>query len=108
MTALAWAFLVAGIVFEVAGTVALRLAIDRGRGWYAMVAVGYLLAFTLVSLALGEGMPLGVAYGIWTATGVALTAVLSMVLFREPLTRLMAVGIGLVAAGVLLIELGAR
>ncbi|MDN5548166.1 MAG: QacE family quaternary ammonium compound efflux SMR transporter, partial [Rhodococcus sp. (in: high G+C Gram-positive bacteria)] len=44
---------------------------------------------------------------IWTACGVALTAIASRILFREPLTKLMIVGIGLIAAGVLLIELGA-
>jgi len=51
-------------------------------------------------------LPIGVAYGIWAATGVALTAVLGRVLFREPLTRLMLGGIGLIIVGVLLVELG--
>lgn len=63
--------------------------------------------FRLPDLALDAGLTIGVAYGIWTACGVALTAIASRILFREPLTRLMMVGIGLIAAGVLLIELGA-
>ena len=53
------------------------------------------------------GTPLGVAYGIWTAAGVALAAVFSRLLFREPLTPLMGAGIVLIACGVLLVELGA-
>jgi small multidrug resistance pump len=67
---------------------------------------GYLLAFTLLSGALAAGMPLGVAYGIWTAVGIVVTAVLSRVLFREALTPLMLAGMGLIVAGVLLVELG--
>ncbi|MCW2088227.1 UNVERIFIED_ORG: multidrug transporter EmrE-like cation transporter [Rhodococcus erythropolis] len=63
--------------------------------------------FRFLTLALDAGLTIGVAYGIWTACGVALTAIASRILFREPLTRLMMVGIGLIAAGVLLIELGA-
>ena len=60
----------------------------------------------LLSLALDAGMGIGVAYGIWTAVGVALTAVLSRYLFDEPLTRTMVLGIVLIATGVVLLELG--
>ena len=41
------------------------------------------------------------------SAGVALTAILSRVLFQEPLTRVMSLGIALILGGVLLIELGA-
>ena len=61
----------------------------------------------LLALALGAGVPLGVAYGIWAAAGVALTAVLSRFLFKEPLTLIMGVGVALIVGGVLLIEIGA-
>ena len=43
-------------------------------------------------MTLVEGLALGVAYGIWAATGVALTATLSRMLFKEPLTKVMAAG----------------
>ena len=39
--------------------------------------------------------------------GVALTAVLSKFLFKEPLTLIMGAGIALIVGGVLLIEIGA-
>ncbi|MBR7503027.1 hypothetical protein KCW65_23395, partial [Mycobacterium tuberculosis] len=54
------------------------------------------------------GFPLGVAYGIWAATGVALTALAGRVLFRERLTRVMIAGIALIIVGVLLIEVGSQ
>ncbi|MGK5632230.1 DMT family transporter [Streptomyces sp. URMC 123] len=104
-----WVFLIGAILSEVAATLCLRVA-SRGAGrkkWFLAVGAGYLAAFALLSLALDGGMALGVAYGIWAAAGVALTAVASRVLFREPLTKVMVLGIGLIAAGVLLIELGA-
>lgn len=53
-------------------------------------------------------MALGVAYGIWGATGVALTAVGSLLLFGEPITALMGIGIIVIIAGVLCVELGAQ
>ncbi|GAA2090255.1 MULTISPECIES: DMT family transporter [Brevibacterium] len=102
----AWLFLLAAVVCEVGGTLTLRMAASGGRIWFTPVAVGYVAAFSLLSLALSHGMPLGVAYGIWAAAGVALTAVLSRLLFREPLTWLMAGGIVLIGLGVLAVELG--
>lgn len=77
------------------------------RRWYIPVGVGYFLAFTLLTLTLDQGMSLGVAYGIWAAAGVALTAVASRVFFKETITPVMMLGLGLIIGGVLLIELGA-
>ena len=69
---------------------------------------GYLLAFLLLALVLDRGMTIGVAYGIWAATGIALTAIASKFVFKEPLTKTMATGIALIAAGVLIVELSAH
>lgn len=98
--------LIAAIIFEVTGTTFLRLAVDNKR-WYVGVALSYIASFVMLSLTLSGGMPLGIAYGIWAASGVALTAFVSKLLFKEPLTWLMSFGIILVVGGVLLIELGA-
>lgn len=102
----AWLLLAVAVVAEVAGTLSLRLAATGRPAWYGAVAVGYLIAFTGLASALAHGMPLGVAYGIWAAAGVALTAIGSRVLFGEPLTRVMVLGIALIMIGVLLVELG--
>lgn len=103
---MAWLYLAAAILTEVAASLSLKAATNGKRAWYAVVIAGYLLAFAALTLALGEGLGIGVAYGIWAATGVALTAIGSRVLFKEPLTPVMGAGMALIAAGVLLIELG--
>ncbi len=100
-------FLFGAIVCEVIATLSLRVAATGRAGFYAVVAVGYLLAFTMLAGSLRLGMPLGVAYGIWAAAGVALTAAASRYFFNERLTRRMIGGIGLILVGVLLVELGA-
>ena len=103
----AWPALGGAIVSEVSATLALRQALNQ-PGFYVMVGIGYVLAFVLLSLTPKAGMPLGVAYGLWGALGVALTAVLSMLVFGEPITVLVALGIALIMAGVLLVEVGAQ
>ncbi|MCV7153066.1 DMT family transporter [Mycolicibacterium pyrenivorans] len=99
--------LVGAIVTEVIATLSLRVAANGRARFYAVVLVGYVLAFTMLLGSLRHGMPLGVAYGIWAAAGVALTAVASRFLFGEPLTRRMLAGMGFIVLGVLLIEIGA-
>ncbi|KQS09929.1 cation transporter [Curtobacterium sp. Leaf183] len=103
---MAWILLAVAIVTEVGATISLKLATDGKKVFFVPVVAGYLIAFSLLAVALTLGLPIGVAYGIWAATGVALTAILGRVLFREPLTGLMLGGIALIIAGVLLVELG--
>lgn len=107
MTSLALTCLVAAIVTEVTATLSLRMATSGRKLWWFAVAGGYTFAFTMLSVVLAEGVALGVAYGIWTAAGVALTAILSRIFFEEPLTWAMSLGLILIMGGVLLVELGA-
>jgi small multidrug resistance pump len=102
-----WVLLAGAILTEVTASLSLSAAMDL-PALYAVVVVGYLAAFLLLALVLREGMSVGVAYGIWGALGVSLTAVLAAVLFGDPLTPTMLLGIGLVIAGVLTIELGSQ
>jgi len=103
-----WLVLAGAILAEVAATLSLRASEGlKKKRWIAPVAAGYLGAFGLLTIALAHGMPVGIAYGVWAACGVALTAIGARVFFKDALTRRMAAGVGLIAAGVLLIELGA-
>ena len=106
---MSWLFLSAAIVVEVAATLGLRASDGlRRRRWIAPVAVAYVAAFTFLALSLDSGMPVGVAYGIWAAVGIALTAVLARVIFAEPLTVRMVIGIVSIGIGVLCVELGSH
>ena len=100
-----WLFLAGAILSEVTGSLSLKAALEH-PGWYALMALGFAGGFVFLSLVLRAGLPLGVAYGIWGALGVALTALLSALLFGEPLTPIMGAGLLLIIGGVLCIELG--
>ena len=102
-----WLYLIVAILSEVSGSLALQAATDR-PGWFVLVAVGYVVSFVAFSRALRRGLPIGVGYGIWSATGVALTAVAAAVIFHQALTPLMLGGIAVIIVGVLLVELGSR
>ena len=101
-----WLALAGAILTEVAGTLCLRMASQGTRLWIIPVVLGYSIAFSLLAVTLHLGMTIGVAYGIWSAVGVALTAVAGRILFDEPFTWVMGLGVVLIGGGVLLIEIG--
>jgi small multidrug resistance pump len=102
-----WLLLALAIASEVTATLSLRASEGfRRKRWIPVIVVGYLAAFTLLGTILAMGMPVGVAYGIWAAAGVAVTAVLGRVIFKDHFSALMAVGVALIAVGVAMIEFG--
>jgi len=92
----------AAIIIKVAATLAEGF---RRTRWIAPVLSGYITSLYLLWVTLSLGMPVGVAYGVWTACGVALVAIVARFLFNDPLTEKMAIGITLIVSGVLVIEL---
>lgn len=101
-----WWALAGAILVEVFATLSLRASNGfRKKVWIVPVTAGYLASFYLLWLTLSMGMPVGIAYGVWTACGVALVAVIARYVFGEPLTWLMMAGIALIVAGVLTIEM---
>lgn len=104
-----WWFLVGAIVSEVTATVSLKLSDGFSRLLPSvLVVIGYGAAFVLLALVLKRGMPLGLAYGIWAAAGVALVALVGAVFLGEGLSGIQIVGLVFVAGGVLALELGAQ
>ena len=104
-----YVFLGFAIIGEVIATTFLKFTSGERTIWWAypIVGVGYVLAFWMLSLTLGRGVPLGIAYALWAGIGVVLVAFISWVVFGESLTWLQIVGMALVIAGAVLLELGA-
>ncbi|QFZ23802.1 DMT family transporter [Saccharothrix syringae] len=104
---LVYLVLAVAIIGEVTATVSLKLSEGFSRPIPSIVVVvGYVTAFTALAKVLQLGMPIGVAYAIWCAFGVAAVAGIGAVLFKEPLNATVVVGMLLVIAGVVTIELG--
>ncbi|MFT4157233.1 MAG: multidrug efflux SMR transporter [Microbacterium sp.] len=105
----AWPPLLAAIALEVTATLSLRAAEGFTHPlWLIPVSIGYTASLWLLSVVLDRGMPVGVAYGIWSAIGVVVTAVLGTAIFGERLGPVQIIGIGVIVAGVLLVELGSK
>lgn len=97
--------LLVAILSEVVGTVALKASDGFARlGPTALVVVGYGLTFYFLGLALKQ-IPLGVAYAIWSGLGTAGAVLAGVLLWRESLNLAGLIGIALIVAGVLILNL---
>jgi small multidrug resistance pump len=81
---MAWIYLLLAILFEIAGTTALRISdgFSKLLPSIAMV-VFYALSFGALSLTL-KRIDVGVAYAVWSALGTALIATIGVLWFHEP------------------------
>ena len=102
----AWLLLASAILCEVSATLSLKKALDHPV-MYAVVVIGYVASFFLLTRALREGLGIGLAYGVWAGCGVALAAIGSKVFFDEALNGVMIVGLALIIGGVVLVQVGA-
>lgn len=101
----AWGYLALAIVAEVIATSALKAANGFSQMVPSLVVIaGYGTAFYCPGLAL-RSVPLGVAYAIWSGAGTALIALIGVVLYKQKLDPAAMLGIGLIVAGVLVLNL---
>lgn len=100
-----WLLLVLAILAEVIGTSCLKLAAGFTRPLPSLVViVSYLLAFYLLSLTL-RTIPVGIAYAVWAGGGIVLIALIGWLVFGQALDLPAIVGMGLIIAGVAVLNL---
>jgi small multidrug resistance pump len=100
-----WVYLLIAIVAEVVGTSALKAS----QGFTvllpsAIVALGYVVAFYFLSLTL-DRIPVGIAYALWSGIGIVLIAAVDWLWFGQTLDHAALIGLGLIIAGVGVINL---
>ncbi|MEM7645136.1 MAG: multidrug efflux SMR transporter [Pseudomonadota bacterium] len=99
-----WVYLIVAIGGEVAGTLCLKASDGFTRLWPTLGAVaGYGVAFWFLAQVL-RTIPIGVAYAVWSGLGVAMVTVLGLILFGQRLDGAAIVGIGLIVAGVIVLN----
>ena len=102
---MAYLYLSIAIVAEVIATSALKASNQLTVTLPTVVSfAGYGVAFYFLALAL-KWIPVGVAYAIWAGVGIALITIVGAVIFRQMLDVPAVIGIGLIIAGVAVLNL---
>ena len=101
-------YLFIAIMCEVAATSALKAAASFTK-WLPslVVVVGYAGAFWFLSLTL-KTIPVGIAYAIWSGVGIILISLIGWLWFKQSLDLPAIIGMVLIVAGVLTINLFSR
>ncbi len=103
--AIYWLYLLLGIIFEVLGTVSMKIA-DGFTKLVPSILVFVFYGLCLVFLTLVfKKLDVGVTYAIWAGVGTALTAVIGFVYFHEPVSIMKISSIILIIAGIIGLEL---
>lgn len=101
---MSWIYLAIAIVAEVVGTTFLRASAGFTKPLESLaVVVGYGIAFYFLSLTL-DTIPTGIAYAVWSGVGVTLIAGLGWVMDGQRLDTAGMVGIALIVAGVVVLN----
>ncbi len=104
----AWLLLAVAILFEIAGTVCMRLS----EGFTRLTPSVLIFVFYAVSFALNtfiiKVLGLSVVYAVWSGVGTAITAGIGILYFKEPATAVKLASIGLVVIGVLGVHASSR
>jgi small multidrug resistance pump len=95
-----WLYLALAILLEVSGTTCMKLS----EGFTKVVPstllfVFYTLSFGMLTMALKK-LDVSVAYAVWSGMGTALIATIGVLWFKEPVTALKIISLGLIILGV--------
>ncbi len=102
---MSYVYLGIAIVAEVIATTALKSAEGFTRLWPSLVVLaGYGTAFYLLSLCM-RTIPVGVVYAIWSAVGILLVTLLAWMIHGQRLDLPAGLGMLLIVAGVVVIQL---
>jgi small multidrug resistance pump len=101
-------YLLLAILAEVAGTTCVKLSEGFTRLLpSALILVFYGLSLGFLGLALKK-VDLSLAYAIWSGVGIAFIASVGVLWFREPVTAVKVVSLGLIVVGVAGLNLGGQ
>ncbi|PKP60648.1 MAG: hypothetical protein CVT88_02445 [Candidatus Altiarchaeales archaeon HGW-Altiarchaeales-1] len=97
---IAWIYLILAILLEVAGTTCMKFS-DGFTKILPSVMMFILYGGSFVALTYAvKTIDISVAYAVWAAVGITLIAIIGILYFKEPVTALKVVSIGLIVIGV--------
>ncbi|MER8158536.1 multidrug efflux SMR transporter [Streptomyces sp. NPDC094472] len=93
------------ILAEILATTSMKYSDGFSKLWPSLAtAAGYLIAFALLAQTL-KTVSVGTAYAIWAGAGTALIAVIGMLFLGEAATAAKVLGVLLIIAGVVVLNL---
>ena len=101
---MSYLYLAIAVLAEVIATSALKTSDQLTRLVPSLITLtGYVIAFYCLSLTL-RTLPLGIAYAVWAGAGTMLIALVGCVMFQQMLDIAAIIGIALMLAGAVIVN----
>jgi small multidrug resistance pump len=101
----AYLILLVAVVFETIGTAALQASQQFTKPIPSIIVViGYGIAFYMMALTL-KVLPVGITYAVWSGLGIISISIIAYFAFGQKLDLAAILGMGLIVAGILVINL---
>ncbi|BAY15794.1 small multidrug resistance protein [Nostoc sp. HK-01] len=96
-----WLYLIAAILFEVAGTTSMKLSEGFTRTIPSvLIFICYGICFSFLTLALKK-IEVSIAYAVWSGLGTTVIATIGVIWFRESMSLTKLFSIALIIIGVI-------
>ncbi|WP_438483138.1 quaternary ammonium compound efflux SMR transporter SugE [Oleiharenicola lentus] len=103
-----WIWLIIAGLLEIVWATGLKYTEGFSKFWPSVGTIALMLcSFWCLAQAM-KTLPLGTSYAVWTGIGAVGTAIVGMVLFKEPATVARALCIVLIVAGIAGLKLTAK
>ena len=101
----AWLLLLLAIAAEVVGTSCLKLSAGMSRPLPTLVVLAAYGSSMLLLSRVVQTIPLGITYALWSGVGIVAIVLVGLLAYRQVPSPGQLVGIGLIAAGVVIVNL---
>lgn len=103
---LSWLFLILAIMFEVAGTIAMKLSEGFTKLTPSILLfIFYSISFAFVTISLKK-IDMSITYAVWSGLGTAMITIIGIYYFKEPATIMKFASIGLIILGLIGLNAG--
>jgi multidrug transporter EmrE-like cation transporter len=96
-----WIYLLCSVALEVTATTLLKISDGNSKWWYTIISmVLYTLCFWLMGYAM-KLFELSRVYPMWAALGMIATAIIGLIVYKEPMTTLKVISMLVILIGII-------
>ena len=103
-----WLLLLLAVSAEIVGTSCLKLTQGFSRSLPTLVVLGAYATSMLILSRVVQSIPLGITYALWSGIGIVAIVLVGLLAYRQVPTTAQLLGIGLITAGVIVVNLGGQ
>ncbi len=97
---MAWVYLIVAGLFEIGWAIGLKYTEGFSKLVPSVLTIGAMIVSVVLLEVAVRQLPVGTAYAVWTGIGIVGTAILGIILFKEPATAMRLVSIALIVGGI--------